>query len=538
MNEMGEEPKDSVDGPLGKARRMADDALAYARSDEARAKLAEARKKAAEVGGAASAGAKDLLKKTGEAASQIKEKADEFSKSEKAQEIRSGAKAQWDRSRSITVRGTPWMDSPYVVAVLLFLFFPLGLYLLWKHPAWSKTRKTAWTATWAGLMVFSLHGSTSDRSVRKDLDGEGDGRLAATNQDLPQGTTEIASAEAEDGLTVRGREDASTHTGIGLQPALATWVKGDRGYLAGPPLRSFDSNVTYLAEENGWDEMIEAERSGDMERLATLCGEHKVFRAPWGSQVEILEAGGEKLLVRTGNQEEGFIQPAFLTKEPPEINKAPRTFYDQAMHVASDTMVLTEDYFPHRPGFEKNFLSEILMPDGTMIKNWSTETQGANGTIETKNLRTNVVNEEGEESALERTLPQPKFPDRYRLKGGYVEVGDHPTNEEMITWHRVLKLGAKKGDRWKQTLGRYVEEEYTVLNFTTSGSGRNAEPCAIIERRRTTHTDKGFISQSITQFDYVMGTGITHSVTNMQIGDRPMRTTATTKLLMSRTTKP
>ena len=152
MNEKSE----TDDGVLGKARRMADEALRYARSDEARAKLAAAKKKAIEVGGAASAGSRDLLKKTGRAAVQAKGKIDEIANSERAGQIRSGAKRLWDGSKSIKVRGIPWMESPIVIGGLLIFLFPLGLWLVWKHPGWSRSRKTTWTATWAGLLAMFL----------------------------------------------------------------------------------------------------------------------------------------------------------------------------------------------------------------------------------------------------------------------------------------------------------------------------------------------------------------------------------------------
>ena len=162
---MGEEPQVSEDGLLGKARRLADDALTYARSDEAKAKLAAAKKKAVEVRGAASAGAKDVLDKTGRAAARAKGKIEEIANSERAGQIRSGAVGLWDRSRSISVRGVPWMESSYVVAVVLILFFPLGLWLLWRQSGWSTTKKTAWTATWAGLLVIGLISSWSGRTT-------------------------------------------------------------------------------------------------------------------------------------------------------------------------------------------------------------------------------------------------------------------------------------------------------------------------------------------------------------------------------------
>jgi hypothetical protein len=154
--------------------------------------------------------------------------------------------------------------------------------------------------------------------------------------------------------------------------------------------------------------------------------------------------------------------------------------------------------------------------------------------IESKNVKTTVVNEDGQERVLEKTLPQPKFPDQYRVSEGFVEIGDHLNNEKAITWHRVLKIGAKKGESWKQALSKSLEHEYTVLDFTTYGSGPNPESCAVIERKLWFRKPNGLVMQGITQYDYVRGIGITHSVTNMKIGDQPMRTTATTKLLMSR----
>ena len=108
-------------GLLGKARRLADDALEYARSDEARARFNEARRKAIEVGEVASAGATDLAKKAGRAASEAKGKVEAFSKSERAGEIRTRAKGLWDRSKVIEVWGIP-------------------LFASWKHPAWTRKK--------------------------------------------------------------------------------------------------------------------------------------------------------------------------------------------------------------------------------------------------------------------------------------------------------------------------------------------------------------------------------------------------------------
>lgn len=203
---MSDEPTVGDDGLAGKARRLAKGAWDYARSDEARAKLDEVKRKAVEVGGTATTGAKDLLKKTGEAAAQARQRADEYSKSEKAQQVRSQAKGLWDRSRAIQVRSVPWMESPFVIGVLLVFVFPLGLALVWTHPGWSKPRKTAWTGAWAGLLLIGLVSQ-----------GRNEGAVATTLADQGPGQT------AEDEPEVEAGRRPSKRTGLAAPVAdLAT----------------------------------------------------------------------------------------------------------------------------------------------------------------------------------------------------------------------------------------------------------------------------------------------------------------------------
>jgi len=43
-----------------------------------------------------------------------------------------------------------WYQKPTAVVLLLIFFFPVGLYLMWKHEVWSKT------ARWIVSAVFTL----------------------------------------------------------------------------------------------------------------------------------------------------------------------------------------------------------------------------------------------------------------------------------------------------------------------------------------------------------------------------------------------
>lgn len=45
-----------------------------------------------------------------------------------------------------------WYQKPTAVVILLIFFFPVGLYLMWKHEVWSKTAR--WVIT--GLIVVGI----------------------------------------------------------------------------------------------------------------------------------------------------------------------------------------------------------------------------------------------------------------------------------------------------------------------------------------------------------------------------------------------
>ena len=53
-------------------------------------------------------------------------------------------------------RGTPGI----VVALMLYAFFPVGLFLLWTHPVWTESQKWKYTIIWlsifGGLFILPL----------------------------------------------------------------------------------------------------------------------------------------------------------------------------------------------------------------------------------------------------------------------------------------------------------------------------------------------------------------------------------------------
>ncbi|HEU5119192.1 MAG TPA: hypothetical protein VFT74_21560, partial [Isosphaeraceae bacterium] len=156
---MSDEKEKPDDGILGKTRRLANQIVEYARSDEAREKISAAKKKAADVGGRAAVGARKLAEGTKQAAVQAKNKADELSKSEQAQAIKAKAKEEWDEIKGRTFRGTRLSQNRVIVGLAIFLFFPVGLYLLWRHPVLGHSKKWWWAGgAWGFLVILALRG--------------------------------------------------------------------------------------------------------------------------------------------------------------------------------------------------------------------------------------------------------------------------------------------------------------------------------------------------------------------------------------------
>lgn len=220
---MTDEQYGADDGLVGKARRLARVAWDYARSDEAKATLAEAKRKAVEVGGAATTGAKDLLKKTGQATAQAREKADEFANSDKAQRVRTEARGLWERSKAIEVRGVPWMQSPYVIGALLVFVFPLGLWMVCTHPAWGRTRKFVWVGVWAGLMIVGFFSSRHGNEAATVASAEaGLASIGSSRPPEKSGRSSATSASTAARIADLAEADPSQLTPVNVLAALET----------------------------------------------------------------------------------------------------------------------------------------------------------------------------------------------------------------------------------------------------------------------------------------------------------------------------
>jgi hypothetical protein len=105
-----------------------------------------------------------------------------------------------------------WKHNPWIVGGLVVLFFPYGLYLLWKHPTWTSRAK--WTSTvayFACLVVGAI--KDEDRNVRSGDDGSGQASTVAGDSVTDLGSKSPSSTVVTSGkgmkLAVKNVRQAS-----------------------------------------------------------------------------------------------------------------------------------------------------------------------------------------------------------------------------------------------------------------------------------------------------------------------------------------
>jgi len=62
-----------------------------------------------------------------------------------------------------------WYQKPVTVILFLIFFFPVGLYLMWKHDLWNKTTRVI-VSVFFGLLVIANMNSNSETGFHSDLD--------------------------------------------------------------------------------------------------------------------------------------------------------------------------------------------------------------------------------------------------------------------------------------------------------------------------------------------------------------------------------
>lgn len=66
---------------------------------------------------------------------------------------------------------TKWYQKPAAIVILLILFFPAGLFLMWKYAKWDK--KVKWTLTVVSILLFfSVMGTAPHQNAQKSVENK------------------------------------------------------------------------------------------------------------------------------------------------------------------------------------------------------------------------------------------------------------------------------------------------------------------------------------------------------------------------------
>lgn len=139
-----------------------------------------------------------------------------------------------------------WYDNKTLIVVLLILFFPVGLYALWKNRDFSKNAKWAITAGVAFLVILALaeepdtSNTTLDASTPETVSTETDPPEPSPPKTLEQSVSEVA-VEAL-GKTVNWDGRPATIMNISTIEQVAGEDEG--GYLVDIEYRANDNLTT------------------------------------------------------------------------------------------------------------------------------------------------------------------------------------------------------------------------------------------------------------------------------------------------------
>lgn len=84
-----------------------------------------------------------------------------------------------------------WYQSTGGIIALLILFFPVGLYLMWKHAAWNKTVKWVVTGVFAFFILVNAIGGSNSSSTTSNTQNSAPTATQVTEEPTqPTATTE------------------------------------------------------------------------------------------------------------------------------------------------------------------------------------------------------------------------------------------------------------------------------------------------------------------------------------------------------------
>ena len=121
-------------------------------------------------------------------------------KKEQLLKLSSNQKDEPQQSEEKTVKGEKWHQKPLGIIVLLFLFFPVGLYLMWKHSNWSKQAKWTITGVFAVavfLMLIIPQSPPTEQETVSKVEPKKEATISAKEKAANEAEEEKKAAEAK-----------------------------------------------------------------------------------------------------------------------------------------------------------------------------------------------------------------------------------------------------------------------------------------------------------------------------------------------------
>jgi sRNA-binding protein len=87
-----------------------------------------------------------------------------------------------------------WYRKSWGVGLLIWLFFPVGLYLMWKHTTWNKKLKWGITGVFALLILLSVVSLTTAQEPTITLDAFKDNQTVTSNSIEVKGKVEPSTS--------------------------------------------------------------------------------------------------------------------------------------------------------------------------------------------------------------------------------------------------------------------------------------------------------------------------------------------------------
>ena len=120
-----------------------------------------------------------------------------------------------------TMDSKRWYQKSWAIILFLIIFFPVGLYLMWRYADWSKLTKIIITAILAFLLIFSGNSEEGDIPTAGVEENETTSQQETTTQLITEESTTQSNTEAsQENTTENNTETSVENTTQGITDSL------------------------------------------------------------------------------------------------------------------------------------------------------------------------------------------------------------------------------------------------------------------------------------------------------------------------------